>query len=238
MPSRRGWPRGKPRARAAPLRPDEGHAAEPWEVPGWRGPEAPPLAGRGSRNWRRSQSHPHRFHRCRSCGWRRRYRSRRRNRRDRRWRRGRLAIVTDVIVRRDGIVPDAVVDFGERTNRRQVLGGRAQDMFELVPRLVEPAELEQRSPERDARRDIGRVPLQAGFTGGDRVLELPCPAVLFGQGRERDRRRILLDPASQFLDAGVVHFVRDRDRAAPGREAAVYHPRITGSRSAPSPRPA
>ena len=212
--------------------------AEPWEVPGWRGPEAPPLAAAWQTESAQEPEPPAPVPPLPELRVAAGYRSRRRNGRDRRWRRGRLAIVTDVIVRRDGIVPDAVVDVGERTNRRQVLGGRAQDTFELVPRVVEPAELEQRSPERDARRDVGRVPLQAGFTCGDRVLELPCPAVLFGQGRERDRRRILLDPASQFLDAGVVHFVQDRDRAAPGREAAVYHPRITGSRSAPSPRPA
>ncbi len=100
------------------------------------------------------------------------------------------------------------MDPGERTNRREILRGRAQHMFKLVPRFVEPPELEQRAPERDARGDVGRMPLQAGFTRGNRVLELPRPAVLFGEGRERDRRRIQLDPASQFLDAGVVgHWV-------------------------------
>ena len=133
-------------------------------------------------------------------------------------------IVTDVVVGRDGIVPGALVDLGERTNCREVLGGRAQDMFELVPRVVEPAKLEERSPERDARGDIGRVPQQAGFTCGDRVLELPCPAVLFGQGRERDRRRIQLDPASQFLDAGVVHFVRDPRPGGPGTRGRSLSP--------------
>jgi hypothetical protein len=34
-----------------------------------------------------------------------------------------------------------------------------------------------------------------------------------------------------------VHFVRDPRPGGPGRGAAVYHPRITGSWSAPSPRP-
>ena len=97
-------------------------------------------------------------------------------------------------------------------------------MLELVPRGVEPAELEQRSPERDARRDVGRVPLQAGFTCGDGVLELPCPAVSSARAANAIDAGSRLDPASQFLDAGVVHFVRDRDRAAPGREAAIYHP--------------
>jgi hypothetical protein len=46
---------------------------------------------------------------------------------------------------------DAIVDLGKRTDRREVLRGRPKDVFELVPRLVEPAELEQGAAEGDAR---------------------------------------------------------------------------------------
>ena len=101
------------------------------------------------------------------------------------------AVVMGIIATRR-IVPDAVVDLGERADRREVLRGRAQDMFELVPRFVEPAEFQERAPERHARRDIGRMPLEAGFARGDRVLELPCPP---GTLRPGPRTRSTPDPA-------------------------------------------
>ena len=106
-----------------------------------------------------------------------------------------------------GIIPGAMVDLGERADRREVLRGGAQDVLELVPRFVEPAEFQEGPTEGHAGGDIGRVPLQSGFAGGDGVFELACPPVLLRQGRERDRRRVQLDPASQFLDAGVVRHV-------------------------------
>jgi hypothetical protein len=101
-------------------------------------------------------------------------------------------------------ITDASVDLRERADRREILRGRAQDMFELVPGFVEPTERQKRAPEGHTGRDIGRVPLESGFAHGNGVCELPCPPVLFGQGRKRNRRRIQLDPASQFLDAGVM----------------------------------
>jgi hypothetical protein len=88
------------------------------------------------------------------------------------------------------------VDLGERADCREVLRGRAQDVFELVPCFVEPALFQEGAPEGHARRDVRRMPLESGFARGNRVLELPCPPVLLGQGRKRNRRRVQLDPAS------------------------------------------
>ena len=42
---------------------------------------------------------------------------------------------------------------------------------------------------------------QAGAADIDRFLILPRPAAFFGELRERNRRRILLDPASEILNS-------------------------------------
>jgi hypothetical protein len=48
------------------------------------------------------------------------------------------------------------------------------------------------------------VDREAGAADVNGFLVLPCPPALLGQLREGDRRRILLDPASQIFDALVV----------------------------------
>jgi hypothetical protein len=101
------------------------------------------------------------------------------------------------------------VDIGEPADGRQVLRSQAQHVLELGPRLLVLADLEERPAERHAGRQVGRVPLEAGAADGDRLLAPPGAAVLFREGRKRNRRRIHLDPASQFFDARALsHSVR------------------------------
>ncbi len=45
---------------------------------------------------------------------------------------------------------------------------------------------------------------ESGVADVDGLGVLPCPPVLLGELRERDRRRILLDPASKVFNPGVV----------------------------------
>jgi hypothetical protein len=45
---------------------------------------------------------------------------------------------------------------------------------------------------------------QAGAAGVDRVLILLRPPALFGELRKRNRRRILLDPASKVFNPRIV----------------------------------
>ena len=67
----------------------------------------------------------------------------------------------------------AVVDFGECADRREILRRGAQYLLQLLARFIEAAELEEGSAERDARRHVGGMALEARLTRGDGLLELP-----------------------------------------------------------------
>ena len=62
-------------------------------------------------------------------------------------------------------------------------------------------ELDERAPERHARRQVRRMNLEAGPARIDRLLILPGATALLGQLGKRNRRRVLLDPAPQVIDA-------------------------------------
>jgi hypothetical protein len=102
----------------------------------------------------------------------------------------------------------AVVDFGEAADRRQVFGSALQDLFELGECAVEIVQLNQRSPERHARGEITGVKLEARMADVDRLLKISGAAALLRQLREGDRRRVLLNPAPEILDAAVVRHGR------------------------------
>ena len=111
---------------------------------------------------------------------------------------------------------DAMVDFRECPDRGEILRSHAQHVFELLAGLVVPADLEQRSSQRDAGRQVRGMTLQAGPARGYRIVEPAGAAVFLGERGKRDRRRIDLDPASQFFNAGGVGHWAEL--------AGVYHP--------------
>jgi hypothetical protein len=96
------------------------------------------------------------------------------------------------------------VKIRERTDGRQVFRGAAKNLLEMLGGFLELPQLDQRSPQRDPRRHVGWMSLQSRAAGLDRVMEQPGATVLVGQCGEGDRRRVLLDPAPQLVDAGVV----------------------------------
>ena len=105
-----------------------------------------------------------------------------------------------------GQLSGPMVNFRERPDRRQILWSRAEHLFELLARFVVAADLQEGSAQGDASREVRRMALQARPARGNRVVEVTRAAVFLGQRRERDRRRIRLDPASQFFNAsGVGH---------------------------------
>ena len=65
-------------------------------------------------------------------------------------------------------------------------------------------DLDEGAPERDARGEVAGVNLEARAADIDRFPELPGPPELFGELRKRDRRRVLLNPASKVLNPLVV----------------------------------
>ncbi len=94
-----------------------------------------------------------------------------------------------------------VVDLGEAADRRQVFRSAREHPDQLGLRLVVLTELDEGAPERHARRQVRRMNLEAGPARIDRLLILPGATQLLGQLGEGNRRRILLDPAPQVIDA-------------------------------------
>ena len=78
----------------------------------------------------------------------------------------------------------APVDVSKRANRREVLRSRSQRIFKLGRRFVISADLDERTAQRDTRRNIGGVPQETGAAGVDGVDELPEAAILLGERRE------------------------------------------------------
>ena len=91
---------------------------------------------------------------------------------------------------------EPLVDLGEAADRGEVLGRGAEDGLELLARRVVVADFDERAAERDARGQVGGMPLQAGAAGLDRVVVAADAAELFREGRKRNRRRVREDPAS------------------------------------------
>ena len=105
-----------------------------------------------------------------------------------------------------------MVDLGDPADRREVFGCAFEDVFELGLRRVELVHLEQRSPERHTRGEITRMDREPRAACGDRVFVVPGPPELFGKLSKSNRRRVLLDPASKLLDAGIVRHSPVSDR--------------------------
>jgi hypothetical protein len=76
--------------------------------------------------------------------------------------------------------------------------------FELALRIVDAAELEERAPQSDARREVFRMEFQAFAAGVDGVAPETETPVLFGQLRKGERGRVPLDPSPQVVDARAV----------------------------------
>ncbi len=116
-----------------------------------------------------------------------------------------------VLRERRGKLAAAMMNFGDAADGCEIFGCALEDRRELGQRLVELVQLDQRTAEGDAGREIRRVYREAGATDVNRFLVLPRPPAFFGELREGDRRRILLDPASKIFDPLTVgHSIRER----------------------------
>ena len=96
----------------------------------------------------------------------------------------------------------AVIDLREAAHRGQVLGGFGDHELELAARVGELAQVEQRAAEGHPRRQIAGVTHQPLAADADGFVRLPRAAVLLRELREGDRRRVVLDPAPEFIDTG------------------------------------
>jgi hypothetical protein len=97
-----------------------------------------------------------------------------------------------------------LMDLGEPANGGKVLRRRAEHVFELCLSVVVLFEFDERTPERDARGEIGGMSGEPAAADVYGFLLLSLAAVFLGELCEGDRRRILLDPASKLVDTWVV----------------------------------
>jgi hypothetical protein len=105
------------------------------------------------------------------------------------------------------LAPKAV-NLGNASNSAQVLGRRRENGRQFCEGVVQLSKVEQRAAERGARGEVFGVDRQTGAADADGFRRAAGAAELFGERRKRQRRRILLDPASQVFNARAV---RHRD---------------------------
>ena len=102
------------------------------------------------------------------------------------------------------IVAEAMVNLRQAADCREILRRELEDVLELLLRFLEAADFHQRAAKRHSGRKVRRVPDEACVAGIDRFLILLGAPVFLRKRRERNGRRIQLDPAFQLLYAGVI----------------------------------
>src|SRR5258706_11225075 len=126
-------------------------------------------------------------------------------------------------LQRIGQIPTLVMDVGDSADRGQILWRGFQHHAELDLGLVELTELDERTAQRDSRREVAGMKGQAGAARIHRFLMQARPPVFFGKLRKRNRRRVLLDPASKVFNAWIVrHRTPSLPHVKASREINVY----------------
>jgi hypothetical protein len=97
-------------------------------------------------------------------------------------------------------------------NGNQVLGRGIEHAQEFSTCVLEAAEFKKSAAERDTGRQICRVLCETRLADPDGFFTVARPAILFGELRKRNRRRILLNPASKVFNPRVVRHVYSLDR--------------------------
>ena len=117
------------------------------------------------------------------------------------------------VLQRLGRFSLALVNVGQRPDGGEILRRGTEDVLEHLTRLVELTDFHQRSTQGHTRRQIGRMPLQAGPAGLDGLTIAAGATELLRQRRKRDRRRVRQDPTSKFFNARIVrHGLHLRER--------------------------
>ena len=81
-------------------------------------------------------------------------------------------------------------------------------MRQLGVRFVETSELDERAAERDARGEVVGMVRKAGAADADGLVVIARAAALLGELRKSNRRRVRLDPASEFEKSWVIPVTR------------------------------
>jgi hypothetical protein len=97
-----------------------------------------------------------------------------------------------------------LLDVRQLSNGGEIVGRSFDDVLEFGCGFVEASQFEQRAPERYPRGQIGGMLLQTRPGDLDRLVVLAGTAMLFGELRKCNRRRILEDPASKFSNPRII----------------------------------
>src|SRR5687768_10132770 len=99
---------------------------------------------------------------------------------------------------------ETVMNFREAANCRQVFRGASENYCELGACTLEVVDFDEGTPERHAGGQITGMNRKPGAARCDRLLIIARSPIFLGKLRKRNRRRILLDPASKLLDPRVL----------------------------------
>ena len=92
----------------------------------------------------------------------------------------------------------ALIDLGQGADRRKVAGRHVQHVRQLREGLVEPVQFDEGAAEGDAGGQGFRMVLQAGAAHPHGFVVLAFAPEFLRQLGKRQRRRVGLDPASEF----------------------------------------
>ena len=106
-----------------------------------------------------------------------------------------------VLLERLALLSPLLMDLGQPPDGGEILGGRRQHLFELGLCGLQFALFDEGTAQRDVGREVRRMVDEAGAARLDGLFDPARPAQCLGQLREGNRRRILFEPALEFVDA-------------------------------------
>ena len=98
----------------------------------------------------------------------------------------------------------ALEDLGESANGRQVFRRGRDHEIQFVLGLVERAQFDQGTAERDTGSEVVGMRGEAVAADFDGFFVRSVAAAFFGELRKRNRRRVRLDPASKFINPRIL----------------------------------
>ena len=96
-----------------------------------------------------------------------------------------------------------MIDLGESPDGGQILGRALEHARQLGLRPIKVAEFDERASKGHAGGKVFGMKGEARAAGVNRFLESARAPALFGELGERNRRRVLLNPAPQIVNARI-----------------------------------
>lgn len=105
---------------------------------------------------------------------------------------------------RRGKIAASMMNIRQTADRGEVFWRGLEHKAQFGLGGVELIGFNERSPQRDACREVSGVSGEAGPTRFDGFFEAAGATVFFAELGKRNRGRVFLDPSSKLFDAGIV----------------------------------